>query len=72
MQKSYVIKNTENNKYFTGDYNCWWVLDIKDARRFRIIESLERELSGLTSSENDLDAMENIKTVVVETIYDFN
>jgi len=72
MQKSYVIKNTENNKYFTCDYKCWWVLDIKEAKRYRIIEALERELGGLKISEDDLDALENVKTVVVETIYDFN
>lgn len=34
MNKKYVIKNTENNKYFTDNYNYFWSLDIKDARAY--------------------------------------
>jgi hypothetical protein len=70
MKKSYVIKNTENNKYFTDNYNGFWSLDIRDARRYSIIEALERDMSII--SEGDSDTFENVKTVVLETIYDFN
>lgn len=66
MRKKFVIKNTENNKYFTGNYNCWWSRNIDDAKQYVIIESLERELAE--QNNNDM-AFEKVNCVVVETIY---
>lgn len=66
MKKKFVIKNTENNKYFTGNYNCFWSRDINDAKQYVIIESLERELAE--QNNNDL-AFEKVTCVMVETIY---
>lgn len=66
MKKRLVIKNTENNKYFTGNYNGWWSLDIDNAKKYVIIESLERELAE--QYNNDL-AFEEVTCVIVETIY---
>lgn len=69
MKKLYVIKNTENSRYFTGDYDCFWSLDIKDAKKYAIIESLERDIEEQTNPENDLDSFEKVKCIIVETIY---
>lgn len=68
MKKKFVIKNTENNKYFTGNYNCWWSRNIDDAKQYVIIESLERDLYTNSNSE-DLDSFNGVNCVIVETIY---
>lgn len=68
MRKKFVIKNTENNKYFTGNYNCWWSRNIDDAKQYVIIESLEREIEEKTNN-SDCDSFEKVTCVMVETIY---
>lgn len=69
MRKLLVIKNTENNKYFTGDYNNWWSLDIDDARTYKNDADVEKEIKEQTNTENDLDAFEDVTCVIIETIY---
>jgi hypothetical protein len=69
MKKRFVIKNSENNKYYTGNYNCFWSRNIDDAKQYPIIESLERDIEENTNGSNNLDSFENVKCVIVETIY---
>jgi len=69
MRKRLVIKNTENNKYFTGNYNGFWSLDIDDAQTFNGEESVEKEIKHLTDPESSNDVFEKVKSVVIETVY---
>lgn len=70
MKKRFVIKNSENNKYYTGSYNCWWSRNIDDAKQYVIIEALEREIEEKTKNIDDVDdAFERVNCVILETIY---
>jgi len=69
MKKAYVIKNTENNKYFTNDYNGWWSLDIKDADTFATENEVARALTDFMSPENELGAFDDVKSVIIETVW---
>jgi hypothetical protein len=69
MEKSLVIKNTENNKYFTGRYESGWSLDITDAHTYKDEVAVEKELKLQTDPDNDLDFFDGVDCIIVETIY---
>lgn len=69
MTKRLVIKNPENKKYFTGNYDGWWSFDIKDARSYEDEKGIEKEIKEQTNTENDLDSFKGIICVIVETVY---
>lgn len=69
MDRKLVIKNTETNKYYTGDYNGFWSLDIKDAETYSTEGYLEKTLEKENHSDDSNGAFENVKCVIVETIY---
>lgn len=69
MKKKYVIKNTENNKYFTDNYNYFWSLDINDARAYYDDEQIEETLKKATDDENMDDSFKGVNYVLIETVY---
>lgn len=79
MEKRYVIKNTENGKYYTGSYDCFWSLDIKDAETYLAypypacpyssMDLVENKIIKETDEENGSGAFENVNCIIIETIY---
>jgi hypothetical protein len=69
MNKKYVIKNTENNKYFTEDYCCFWSLDIKDAHTYLNDEEIEKSIKKATDNEDYDDSFNGVNYILIETVY---
>lgn len=65
-----IIKNTENGRFFTDNYNCYWSKDIEDAYLF----SDENEISKSIKKyqEDSCNPFEDIKMILIETVYKFN
>ncbi len=66
-----IIKNPDNGKYFTNRYqDGFWSRDIEDACEFGDEDSLELHIQKLReSSDNPFD---DIKMILIETVYKFN
>jgi hypothetical protein len=62
-----IVKNIENGKYFTDNYNCYWSRDIEDAYLF----SDENEISKSIKKyqEDSGSPFEDIKMMLIETVY---
>ncbi len=69
MKKGYVIKNSENNKYFTGDYDGFWSLDIHDSKWHTSEHDAEVTIGKELNSDNGDESFENIQYVIIETIF---
>ena len=67
MRKRFVLKNLENNKYFTGNYNNWWSLNIADSFEYKEGDDMEHILSLL--SEHYDNPIEGIDYLELVTIY---
>lgn len=39
-----IIKNTENGRYFTDNYNCYWSKDIEDAYLFSDEDEISKSI----------------------------
>ena len=51
MKKKYILKNIDNNKYWTGRYAVPYSADIRDAEQFNSEQELQDELA-VTDEEN--------------------
>lgn len=70
MEKVYILKNVDNNKYWTGRYwDYKFTTDIKDARQYFSIDSIEEELKKLCNNENSNSYIEDIEIFEVITLY---
>ncbi len=69
MKKRLVLKDTENNKYFTNEWDPFWSLDINDAHCFDDHAEIEKVIETHTNPENTINSFEDVDCVKVETIY---
>lgn len=65
-----IIKNTENGKYFTDNYNCYWSKDIEDAYLFTNDDEIISYIKKL--GERMDTPFEDIKMILIETVCKFN
>lgn len=63
-----IIKNIDNNKYFTDIYqNGFWSKDIEDACLFESEPEIRYYVTKLMESMDN--PFEDVKTMIIETIY---
>ena len=68
MEKRFVIKNTETNRYFTANYNNFWSLDINEACTYIDYDIIMRDITRY--KKDDDNPFEKVKTIIIETIID--
>jgi len=65
-----IVKNTENGRYFTNKYDCFWSKDIEDAYLFPNEDEIHSFVRGI--GERMETPFEDIKMIIIETVYKFN
>jgi hypothetical protein len=66
-----IIKNTDNGKYFTGRYrDGFWSRDIEDAYLFSDEGEIQKSIRKY--QEDSGNPFEDIKIILIETVYKFN
>lgn len=68
MKKRLVIKNTETNKYFTANYNNFWVLDINESCTYIDYDTIMRDIERY--KKDDDNPFDKVKNIIIETIID--
>lgn len=68
MKKQFVLKNSENNKYFTGRYENYWSLNLIDAEYFGSEDEINAKFLVL-SAQDEFEIFEDITFLIVETIF---
>lgn len=63
-----IIKNTENGRYFTNKYDCFWSKDIEDAYLFPSEDEIHSYLRKIEMMDSPF---ENVKMILIETVYKF-
>lgn len=66
MEKRFVIKNTETNRYFTANYNNFWSLDINEACTYIDYDIIMRDITRY--KKDDDNPFEKTKSIIIETI----
>jgi len=66
MEKRFVIKNTETNRYFTANYNNFWSLDINEACTYIDYDIIMRDITRY--KKDDDNPFEKNKSIIIETI----
>jgi hypothetical protein len=66
MEKRFVIKNTETNRYFTANYNNFWSLDINEACTYIDYDTIMRDITRY--KKDDDNPFEKTKSIIIETI----
>lgn len=66
MEKRFVIKNTETNRYFTANYNNFWELDINEAWTYIDYDTIMRDITMY--KKDDDNPFEKTKSIIIETI----
>jgi hypothetical protein len=71
MEKVYILKNVDNNKYWSGRYwdDYKYTTDIKDAKQYYNIDLLEEDLISLIENEGGSSYIEDVNMFEVITLY---
>lgn len=66
-----IVKNADNGKYFTGRYrDGFWSRDIEDAELFEDENEISKSIKKY--QEDSCNPFEDIKMILIETVYKFN